>query len=149
MSSSLGTVNNVIGLQSTLMNEGLFSLPSQKEKLVNFRGFKTAIVVLEATVLDKVHSCPAHHERSGDHTNNEPHGLWENENNATCNSCTCRFSDLQWELMWCCQSDIQFLRCNNDTKPYSLTIPWLQFLSVQYSGLQLVGSGWGHEWCFQ
>lgn len=78
---SLGTMNNIIGLmQPMLMNEGLFSLSSQKEKLLNFRGSTTAIVMLEATVLDKIHTGPADHERSGDHTNSEEfHVLGETE----------------------------------------------------------------------
>lgn len=69
---NLGTVNNIIVLiQSMLMNEGLFSLPSQKEELLNFGGFTTAVVMLEAIVLDKIHTGPADHERGWDHTNNE------------------------------------------------------------------------------
>lgn len=33
---AVGTVNNVVGLiQPTFMNEGLFSLPSRKEKLLD------------------------------------------------------------------------------------------------------------------
>lgn len=116
--------------------------PSQKDKLLRFRGFTTAIVMLEATGLDKIHTGPALHERSGDHTNNEEFRvLGESEDNAACNSCICRFSDLRWEQMWYGQSNIQFLQSNTDTKPYSLTVLWLQFLSMQYSGLWLVGGG--------
>lgn len=69
-------------------------------KLLNFRGFAAAVVMLEATVLAKIHTGSAHHEKTGDQTNNKEFSvLGEPEDSAACSSYTCRFSDLRWELM--------------------------------------------------
>ena len=132
------------------MEVDLFSLPSQKEKLINFTGFTTAIMMLEATVRNKIHTGPADHGSSGNHTSNEQCCvLGETEDNTVCNSYFCRFSDLWLELMWYSQSNTQFLQYNIDTKPYSLTVSWPQFILMQYSGLWLLRGEWGCDWCFQ
>lgn len=57
-------------------------------------------MILEATMLDKIHTGVAHCERTRDVTNKkELCVLGEAEGNAACKSYLCRFSDIQWELM--------------------------------------------------
>lgn len=64
-------------------------------KLLNFKGFAAAVVMLEAIVLAKIHTGSARHEKTVDQTNNKEFSvLGATEDNAACSTYTCVFSDL-------------------------------------------------------